>query len=157
MDTRVCVCVCVYVCVCVFVCVSVRTRVCVCVVVVRVCVYVCACVCMCVVHMTPSASCTSVAKIVPKFYYVPESVIETDSQQAETPSEATLHSFTRVASPEKKPFLWAQALYLVARLISMSCLMVCLSVCLCFCLLICPGDLYLVIIQSDHVLVRLSI
>jgi phosphorylase kinase alpha/beta subunit len=57
------------------------------------------------------------AKIVPKFYYVPESVIETDSMQTESIPDAQQHSLHRVPSQEKMPFLWAQALYLLARLI----------------------------------------
>ena len=60
------------------------------------------------------------AKIVPKFYYVPESVIETDSMQTESIPDAQQHSLHRVPSQEKMPFLWAQALYLLARLIRMS-------------------------------------
>ena len=60
------------------------------------------------------------AKIVPKLYYVPESVIETASQtsQSSRHSPATMQ---RVPSKEHQPFLWAQALYIMARLLSELC------------------------------------
>ena len=60
------------------------------------------------------------AKIVPKFYFVPESVIETVSQT----SQGSRHSpvpIQRIPSRERQPFLWAQALYLMARLLSKLC------------------------------------
>lgn len=70
--------------------------------------------------LLPTRPHVPLAKIVPKFYYVPESVVETASQTSQN-GRHFLAAIQRVPSREQQPFLWAQALYLIARLLSELC------------------------------------
>lgn len=69
--------------------------------------------------MDPLQCCTGIT-IVPRLYYVPESEL-TDDLGAAVGSMVTLRDINYQMEPmiEEIPFLWAQALYLIAKLTSM--------------------------------------
>ena len=54
-------------------------------------------------------------EVVPKFYYVPEPTSSVGGSMSSMPEMPTMHP----AKEKDQPFLWSQALYLIARLLSM--------------------------------------
>ena len=56
-----------------------------------------------------------IGQIVPKLYYVPEPSSSVGGSMSSVSDVATMHP----AKEKNQPFLWSQALYLIARLLSM--------------------------------------
>jgi len=74
--------------------------------------------------------CYVSGKVVPKFYFIPD-----PSNPVDSTSSSPDHQPKLPASPNE-PFLWSQALYIIARLLSM-CVCVCVCACVCVCVCVC--------------------